>query len=121
MAKYYSDLYSFDDSLEKHWYHDYVKRKYQEFKTNRDYEDQWYNVLPCRKTIEEIIQAKKNRKATTDFPNELLKRGENELMDCLYPVVTNFWKHEIPPKQWNLGLISSIYKGKGDRESRSNH
>ena len=121
MAKYYSNLYSFDESLEKHWYHDYVKKKYQEFENNRDYEEQWYNEVPSKETIGEIVQAKKNKKATTDFPNEILKRGGDELIDCLYPVITNFWQNEIAPKEWNLGLISSIYKGKGDREKLQFH
>ena len=37
-------------------------------------------------------------------------------MDCLYPVINLFWEREIPPKEWNIGLISNVYKGKGDRE-----
>ena len=69
MANYYSNLYSFDDSHEKHWYHEYVKRKYQEFEKNRVYENLWYNALPSKETIGEIVQAKKNKKTTTDIPN----------------------------------------------------
>lgn len=76
----------------------------------------WYNELPSKKEIEEIIKRKKNKKATTDFPNEILKRGGDSFVDCLYPVIKEFWTSEHTPKEWNQGVISSIYKGKGDRE-----
>ena len=33
----------------------------------------------------------------------------------------HFWENESPPKEWNLGLISSIYKGKGDCERLKFH
>ena len=116
IARYYAELYSFDKGLEPHPFHKEVKKRFAECLVDMGYEDQWYNLLPSKKTIAKIIQSKKNRKATTDFPNELLKKGGEEFIDCLYPVIANFWKNEVPPKEWNLGVISSIYKGKGDRE-----
>ena len=116
IAKYYSILYSFDESLERHEHHDYVKTKFHEYLQNREYEQQWYNCLPSRQVIKEIVESKKNNKATTDLPNEMLKRGGKEFINCLYPIITNFWENEIPPKEWNHGIISNVYKGKGDRE-----
>ena len=116
IAQYYEGLYSFDKQLEKHDYHEYVKDKMREYQENRNYEDEWFNGLPCKKTVGEIIKAKKNQKATTDFPNELLKRGESFMTDCLYPVIEEFWNNEIAPREWNRGIITSVYKGKGDRE-----
>ena len=115
MAEYYADLYSFDRNLEAHPFHTEIKHKFDGYCKNRDFEETWYNMLPSKKAIGEIIQGKKNQKSTTDFPNELLKRGGEEFVDCLFPVINRFWEREIPPKEWNLGLISNVYKGKGDR------
>ena len=116
IAQYYEELYSFDGQLERHDYHDYVKDKIREYQNDMRYEDHWYNELPCRENVSEIIKAKKNQKATTDFPNELLKRGGNFMTDCLYPVIEEFWENEVAPREWNRGTITSVYKGKGDRE-----
>ena len=116
IAEYYRNLYSFDPDLERHERHAYVKGKMIEYNSNREHEEEWQNQLPCKRDIAEIIQKKKNQKATTDFPNELLKRSGDALVDCLYPVIKEFWKHEQSPNEWNQGIISSVYKGKGDRE-----
>ena len=121
IGKYYADLYTFDNTLEKHCYHEYVKKKLEECQRNRVFENRWYNEIPSKKDITEIIQKKKNGKATTDLPNEILKRGGDELINCLYPVIVYFWKNEVPPKEWNHGIISSVYKGKGDREKLQCH
>ena len=43
------------------------------------------------------------------------------MIDFIMPVVKAFWEEEVPPKQWNQGIITSIWKGKGDRESLDNH
>ena len=116
IASYYEDLYSFDPNLEGHSHHAYIKTKMDEYQSNREHEDEWYNQIPCRRAIAEIIQEKKNKKATTDLPNELLKRGERAFVDCLYPVIQEFWANESAPDEWNQGIISSVYKGKGDHE-----
>ena len=116
IADYYENLYSFDPSLDKHTHHEYVKEKIVEYQKNREYEDSWYNKVPSKKEITEIIDKKKNKKSTTDFPNEFLKRGGDSFVDCLYSVIKEFWLNEDSPKEWNRGIISSIYKGKGDRE-----
>jgi predicted nucleic acid-binding protein len=39
------------------------------------------------------------------------------MIDAIYPVIKAFWHEEKVPKAWNAGLISSVWKGKGDRES----
>ena len=72
--------------------------------------------MPSKETIRRVIERKKNQKATTDFPNELLKRGGEGFVDCLYSVIKQFWIDESSPREWNQGVISSIYKGKGDHE-----
>ena len=93
-----------------------MKEKIDEYQTNKEYEEEWYNELPSKNEIKKIIEKKKNNKSTTDFPNELLKRGGDGFVDCLYSVIKEFWTNERSPKEWNRGAISSIYKGKGDRE-----
>ena len=121
IARYYEDLYTFDTSLEKHPYHDYVKIKMMEYTKDRNYDNEWYNRPPCKRVLHEIMSSKKNKKATTDYPNEILKRGGEGFLNCLSPVIMSFWKNEIPPEEWNEGTISSIWKGKGDRENLKNH
>ena len=115
-ANYYEDLYSPDEELQAHPYHEYVTIKIMEYSNNMDYETEWYNQLPSKKAVEDAIMAKKNKKATTDIPNEILKRGGNGFVECLYPVTKDFWDKEIPAKEWNEGIITSVWKGKGDRE-----
>ena len=74
-AEYYDKLYSFDANLEKHAHHEYVRTKIKEYELNRKFDELWYNELPSKKEIEEIIKRKKNKKATTNFPNEILKEA----------------------------------------------
>ena len=120
IAQYYENLYSFDTQLEKHEYHYYVKDKLHKYQKDVSHEREWYNELPSKMMVNDIIQAKKNQKATTDFPNELLKRGGKFMTDCVYPVIKEFWKNETAPKDWNKGIITNVYKGKGDREKLQN-
>ena len=79
VAKYYEELYSFDSTLAGHPYHSYVKTKINEYENNHDFDDMWYCQPPNKKAIENVILAKKNKKATTDFPNEILKGGGTPL------------------------------------------
>ena len=37
------------------------------------------------------------------------------------PVINEIWTSENIPKEWNKGSITSIWKGKGDRECLTNH
>ena len=115
-ASYYENLYSPDDELPSHPYHEYVSLKMVEYSSNYEFENEWYNQFPSIKEIEAAIQSKKNNKATTDFPNEILKRGGKGFIECFSPVMKQFWINEESFQEWNEGIISSVYKGKGDRE-----
>ena len=42
------------------------------------------------------------------------------MVDMILPVIHAFWNEEQPPRQWNEGIISNIWKGKGDREKMEN-
>ena len=85
------------------------------------HENENQNIHPTKKEIETIIGNKKNGKSTTDFKNEMLKRTGAETVEFLWPVFLAVWQEEIIPESWNEGLITSIYKGKGDREVLKNH
>ena len=71
--------------------------------------------------ISEIINRKKNGKATTDLKNELLKGGNKNVTKILMPLIKSVWDTEEIPSVWNEGQISSVLKGKGDRGNLSNH
>ena len=116
VANYYEELYSPDTSLKEHAYHEYVAIKIIEYSNNYDYEMEWYNRIPSKKEVEEAIKLKKNNKATTDIPNEILKRGGKGFVECFYPVLERFWNYEKTTKEWNEGIITSVWKGKGDQE-----
>ena len=116
IAEYFENLYSPDMSLPNHERHKQIKEKMEKFSSDFSYDDLPYNTLPEMSEIEKIIQNKRNNKSTTDFPNEILKKGGKPLLEWIYHVVKYFWENEKAPKSWNQGIISTIYKGKGDRE-----
>ena len=76
--------------------------------------------MPYRCEMKEVVARKKDKKATTDWKNIILKKGGEPMIDFLMPVIKAFWEEEEPPKQWNQGIITSIWKGKGDREAMDN-
>ena len=115
-AKYYEGLFSPDESLQTHPYHEQVMIRISEYSVNYDYETEWYNRLPSKKAVEDAISSKKNGKATTDFPNEMIKRGGEGFVECFYPVFQQFWNNEVSIREFNEGIITSLFKGKGDRE-----
>ena len=55
-----------------------------------------------------------------DFKNEMLKRGDDPMVDLIYPAVRAFWREERVLDQWNIGMITNVWKGKGDREKMEN-
>ena len=78
------------------------------------------DAMPSRDEIKEIIQKKKDKKATTDWKNILLKKGGEPMVDLIMPVMKAFWLEEEAPSQFNRGTITNIWKGKGDRECMGN-
>ena len=49
-----------------------------------------------------------------------MKRTGETMIRFLYPLIKSIWQNEIIPSRWNTGAITSIWKGKGDREDLSN-
>ena len=76
--------------------------------------------VPTKVEIKETIMNKKNNKATTDWKNEIVKKGGDEMVDLILPAMKAFWDEETPPVQWNQGVITNVWKGKGDREKMDN-
>ena len=123
VASYYEGLYKDNYEL-SHPYHLEVEEAIHKLCHERGTEEEENhenNRMPTEREVQEIINNKKNKKATTDWKNWLLKKGEIEMVRFIMPVIRAFWREEIPPYQWNEGLITNIWKGKGDRERLENH
>ena len=120
IANYYEDLYSRKPCLH-HPYHVKVEETIEQLVVENDEEGESEGQqIPTEEEIKEAIDKKKNRKATTDWKNELIKRGGSEMVKFIYPLIETFWTEESTPKQWNTGIITNIWKGKGDRELMAN-
>ena len=120
MASYYEKLYE-TKPVREHPAHDKIKNEVTEYANNQDYEDEWYNFAPTENQILEIIEHKKNGKASTDLRNEMLKQAKHGFTTVITPLMKYIWKYEEVPKEWNHGHITSIWKGKGDKESLNCH
>ena len=51
----------------------------------------------------------------------MLKKPGQVMVDLIYPLITTIWTEEVMPCCWNMGNITSIWKGKGDKEKLTNH
>ena len=51
----------------------------------------------------------------------MLKRPGDNMVDFLQPLVATIWREEKIPLEWNKGHITSLYKGKGDKEMLNNY
>ena len=92
-----------------------------EYKNDREHENMNYNRIPTEKEVYDVIQSKKNGKSTPDVRNEMLKNPGVTMAQFLYPMIKTIWNEEVTPSIWNKGDITSIWKGKGDRETLDNH
>ena len=119
-AQYYETLYKYKE-YEPHQYHIEVETKTMEHMLNNNYDNEYYNLVPTIQEIAEIIHEKKNNKSTTDIKNEMLKRPGETMAHFIYPLISTIWKEEKIPKIWNKGHITSLWKGRGDKEQLLNH
>ena len=55
------------------------------------------DIIPSRQELKEVILRKKNNKATTDWKNEILKKGGDPMVDMILPVIYAFWNEEKAP------------------------
>ena len=117
IATHYEKLYS-KQPVPYHQWHNQVKESVENLGKEQTTGPQ--DDVPTREEIKETIMNKKNNKATTDWKNEIVKRGGDEMVDLILPVMKAFWDEETPPVQWNQGVITNVWKGKGDREKMDN-
>ena len=120
MASYYENLYK-RQKVAHHIHHEEVGRNMEVYEEDRNFEDEVYNVAPSREEIAQAVEEKKGGKSTTDFKNEMIKKGGEPLIQALVPLIEAVWHEEKVPTKWNHGLITSLWKGKGDREMLKNH
>ena len=103
IADHYEKLYSKGDPPH-HPYHDIVTDKMAYLSTDRSTNEK-LDTIPTKKEIGQAINNKKNGKATSDWKNEMIKKGGEPMIDLIYPVIQAFWSEEEPPRQWNEGVI----------------
>ena len=118
IASYYERLYS-KGEVPPHPFHEYVRKTVQALSQENSDSGQ-IDALPTKAEIKQAIENKKNKKATSDWKNEVIKKGGGPMVDLIYPVIKAFWNEEEAPKQWNEGVITNVWKGKGDREKMEN-
>ena len=119
-AKYYRDLYKRKE-IEQRPFHIDVRQKMDQYEKDRNHEFESCNIPPSEYEITEIINNKKNGKSTIDIKNEMLKRTGVEMSKYVTSLIKTCWNEEKTPDAWKKGLVTSLYKGKGDREVLSNH
>ena len=118
-AKYYENLYS-EKSFPYHPYHDEILTNNNYNVTQTQYDTEPYNQEPPIDEIIKIIHEKKNGKSAPDIKNEMLKKPGETMIVFIHPLIKAIWESEMIPSRWNTGAITSIWKGKGDREVLSN-
>ena len=119
-ALYYENLYS-EKPYTPMPYHREITTAIEMYQNDKQYEDQPYNLTPTKAEVIEAINNKSNGKSTTDVKNEMLKRPGEKMSDFIYPLIKQVWEEEVTPNLWNVGHITSIWKGKGDKEKLENH
>ena len=68
-----------------------------------------------------IQKLKNNRTPGEDsITAELIKKGGPKLIEVFHKLITSIWEKEVMPKEWNNGLIFSIFK-KGDKLECDNY
>ena len=118
-ADYYENLYK-EKLFPYHPYHNDVQRDIMSYSNNYEYENMNYNETPGIEEITDIILKKKNGKSAPDLKNEMLKKPGEIMIKYIQPLITTIWKEEKVPSCWNTGSITSIWKGRGDKENPNN-
>ena len=119
-ALYYENLYC-EKTIPNRPYHQEITSSIHLYQADREHEDLFYNLLPTEAEVTEAISNKTNGKSATDIKNEMLKIPGEKMTKFLYPLIERIWEEETIPKEWNTGHITSIWKGKGDKEKLENH
>ena len=86
--------------------------KLREYEHDLSYENDQVNMMPDISEVKNIIEKLKNKKATSDVKNELIKQGGENMTKMIYEWIKIFWLKEENPLQWNEGIITSLWKKK---------
>ena len=78
-------------------------------------------MIPTENEVKTILENKKNNKASTDIKNEMMKYTKDQFTKILMPLIKEVWLIEKVPTAWKKGAITTIWKGKGDKERLENH
>ena len=119
-ADYYEGLYKWKE-FPYHPYHKEVEQKMIQYTKDRTHENMRYNDQPTIEEIVKIIKNKKNGKSAPDFKNEMLKKPGESMLNILVPLVRRTWNDGCTPGIFNMGFITSLFKGKGDKEDLHNY
>ena len=119
-ADYFENLYK-AKPFPNHPYHQTIEENIKIYDRNRDYENTRYNQEPTVEELIRIIEEKKNGKSTPDIKNEMIKKPGIYMIEFLYPLIKTIWKEETIPDSWNTGYVTTLWKGKGDKENLSNY
>ena len=60
--------------------------------------------------IKEIIENKKNGKASTDLKNEIIKNTKEQFLRIFMPLITEILENEKVPREWNKEYITTTWK-----------
>ena len=119
-ADYFKNLYK-RKTFPFHPYHQMVINNIKVYEANREFENTRYNQEPTIEELTRIIEEKKNGKSTPDIKNEMIKKPGIHMIKFLHPLIQTIWKEEKIPTSWNTGHITTVYKGKGDKEKLHNY
>ena len=119
-ANYYESLYKWK-KFPPHPYHEEISQKMALYSNDRNHENTIYNRQPTIEEITEIIMCKKNGKSTPDFKNEMLTKAGEPMIKFLEPFIRETWDKETTARIFNRGFVTSLHKGKGDKEDLHNY
>ena len=119
-ATYYENLLKKKD-IPARPLHIELNRKITIYSTETDHEDLPINDQSTIFEIGEIINRNKNGKSTTDLKNEMIKKPGDAMLETISLMIKAVWHDESIPDPWKKGLITSIWKGRGDKETLNNH
>ena len=121
IADFYENLYR-KKAVGYDPYHHQIKQEMKLYYEDRDNEENEYNQCPTQEETLQIITNKKNGKSTTDLKNEMLKNTKESMIEVLMPMIKAVWEEEaIPKKTGTMESITSLWRGKGDKEEMNNH
>ena len=121
-------IYNYNDKLYNElWFNNEFKDYYDKIleennnirKYNRDQKTQEFNF----NELKSLIRNLKNNKATGDdnITNEALKCLNDKSIHDLLKIFNELYKNSLVPNEWNNGIITMIYKMKGEYGDPKNY